>query len=263
MNIACLSAALIAIAASNGVVAQTPLPPAAFEVATIKPIDPNGGGRVGFYSYPGGRVVVGAATVKMLMYYAFDVQEFQIQGGPDWAGSARYDVAAVPPENSESRTAKQPPVKATPSDEQRAMLKTLLVERFGLKFHSEMKERPAYILTRGKKPLQLQTPKDKDADSRVAVMMKAGGIVDGEAFGTNISMASLVKQLSRYMNSPVLDETGLEGTYDFHIQPFDPENHDMTIGTMEAMEHLGLRLKLGKGQMETLVIDEVTRPTQN
>ena len=234
--------------------AQTP----AFEVATIKPHAPNAGGSMGFGSYPGGRVVVGYANLNMLLYYAFDVQEFQISGVPAWADKNRYDIEALPPSSSESRTAAQPPMKATPSDEQRKMLQTLLIERFDLKFHRETKEGPVYLLLRNKGPLRLQTPKDPEGDSRGNVLS-----LDGMAFGTNISMAFLASQLSRNLERPVLDQTGLPGRYDFELEADDPSNRDRTAANIEEMNRLGLKLKAAKGPVDTLVIDSVSEPTEN
>ena len=235
---------------------------ASFEVATIKPRNPNGG-KIGFYSYPGGRIVVGSATLKTLLSYAFDVQDFQISGGQDWTGTERYDVTAVPPASSESRTAVQPPVKVTPSHEQREMLQSLLLERFGLKYHREIKQGPVYLLVRGHKTLQLEDAKDKDRDPRGGVFIKEGGIVDGEAAGKNVSMTFLANQLSPDLGRPVLDQTGLKGSFDFHLMPSDPTNTDMSTAIFDAMRRLGLELKAGKGPVETIVIDRATRPTEN
>ena len=235
----------------------------AFEVATIKPIDPNKGGAVGFYSFPGGRVNVGFATVKILMFYAFNVQDFQIAGGPEWVSTEKYNIVAVPPEASKSRTAKAPPIGATPSLEQRQMLLSLLVDRFGLKFHRENREGPVYFLVKGSGRLEMQDAKDKDADSRGAVMVKSGGVYDGETFGTNVTMAFWARQLGGELRRPVVDRTGLTGSYDFHLAPFDPENQDYQLSVFESTKRLGLDLKAGKGPIETIVIDSVTKPTEN
>jgi uncharacterized protein (TIGR03435 family) len=238
-------------------------PKPAFEVATIKPIKPGASGILGFLSYPGGRLIVGYASLKMLIHYAFDVPEFQIIGEPSWADSARYNIAAVPPDTSESRTAKGPPLKATPSEEQREMLQTLLEDRFGLKFHREYRQGPVYILSRGKKKLMLQEPKDKTSDPRGGILTMAGGIVDGSAFGNNISMKFLARQLSYDLQRPVLDQTGLTGSYDFNLEPDDPTNHDLTEAVIEDMNRLGLKLKTGKGPVEMIVIDQANKPSEN
>jgi uncharacterized protein (TIGR03435 family) len=232
-----------------------------FEVATIKPSDPNAGGMVGFLSYPGGRVLFGHSSLKMMMYFAYDLPESRITGGPDWVGKDQFEVTALPPDFSESRTAKQPPIKATPSAEQSQMLQSLLADRFALKVHREVKQGPVYLLTLGSGKLRLQAPKDRDADSRFAVMQKGGGIVDGETFGVNVSMAFLAERLR--LDLPVVDETGLKGVYDFHLDRDDPENQNYSAAVFDAMERLGLKLKRGTGPVETLVIDHVERPTPN
>jgi uncharacterized protein (TIGR03435 family) len=236
----------------------------AFEVATIKPIDPDPDAKhtVGFYSRPGGRVFLGYATLKMMMSYAFDVQEYQISGGPAWVAKDRYDVDAVAPDSSASRTAAQPPIKATPSEEQRKMIQRLLIDRFGLKVHRETREGPVYILTRGKKSLELKQPKDKDADSRSGYMMKPGGVV---WFGTNVTMPFLAHQLGSgsTLNLPVLDRTGIQGSYDFELPLSDPENHDPASGALQEMDALGLKLERAKGPIEVIVIDQVQRPSEN
>jgi uncharacterized protein (TIGR03435 family) len=143
------------------------------------------------------------------------------------------------------------------------MLRSLLAYRFALKVHSDIAQGPVFLLTVGSKRLQLHDPKDKDADTRFAVMRKGGGIADGETFGTNITMARMAKLLSANLDLPVVDQTGLTGSYDFHLDPDDPENHDYPTAVFDAMERLGLKLKRGTGPVETLVIDHVERPTEN
>jgi uncharacterized protein (TIGR03435 family) len=234
-----------------------------FEVATIKPMDPNAGGALGFYSRPGGRVFVGAATVKTIVTLAYHLQEYQVVGGPDWASTERYNISAVPPDSSPSRTAVQPEIKASPSEEQRQMLQRLLLDRFGLKVHRETREGPVYILSRGKKPLQLKEPEHKDGDPRGTVIIRQGGIADGSAFGENITMPILAEQLGSRLELPVIDRTGIQGSYDFELAPSDPDNHDFTFAAFQAMDRLGLKLERSRGSSEVIVIDRVDRPSQN
>ncbi|HEX6507451.1 MAG TPA: TIGR03435 family protein [Chloroflexota bacterium] len=236
-------------------------PLATFEVATIKPSDPNAGGALGFYSRPGGRVLLGFAPVRMIVGYAFDIQNFQITGGPNWVGTDRYNIAAIPPETSVSRTAAQPPIAATPTAEQREMLQALLRDRFAFEYHWQMHDDDVYILSRGNKRLELKPPAHPQGDSRGTVVIKSGGIVDGQAFGENITMPFLAHQLSGLLKTPVLDQTGLTGHYDFDLPPSDPENRDITTAVFDAMDRLGLKLKRGKGKVDVLVIDHVERPT--
>jgi uncharacterized protein (TIGR03435 family) len=159
--------------------------------------------------------------------------------------------------------AKQSFIKATPSEEQRKMLESLLITRFGLKFHLDSKEERVYILSRGTKKLQLQDPKDKDVDSRASVPVQRGDGFDGEAFGTNISMPFLARQLGDRLQTPVLDQTGLKGTYDFHLSPDGPPNQDLTTSILHAADRLGLKLESGRGPVEIVVIDHAERPSAN
>ncbi len=73
---------------------QTPSP-LEFEVATIKPAAPNAPGTF-IETDPGGRVGLTNMTVKGMIAFAWDLQPFQISGGPPWLDSIRYDVTGKP-----------------------------------------------------------------------------------------------------------------------------------------------------------------------
>lgn len=232
----------------------------AFDAATIKPPDPGAGGRrAGFYGEPGGRVFFGG-RVRWLIEFAFNLQDYQISGGPNWTSSQWFEINAVPPETSHSRNIKAP--NAEPTPEQRLMLQSLLHDRFGFKFHFETKEREVYILTRGKKPLQLKPPKDPAADPRAIVVIKPG-VIDGEAIGTNTTTDYLAVRLSSYLRLPVLNQTGITGSYDYYLPPDDPENTDAVAAVLRVVDRLGLKLEHGRGPIQTLVIDSVEQPSQN
>jgi uncharacterized protein (TIGR03435 family) len=242
---------------------QTPAPAnlPAFAAATIKPPDPSARyQRAGFYGEPGGRIFFGG-TVKMLVGYAFNLQDYQIAAGPDRIVSQSFEIVAVPPETSPSHSVKVH--NAEPTAEQRLMLQSLLRDRFGLAFHLELRGGDVYILTRGSKPLQLKPAKDPTSDPKAIVMMKAGGIVDGEAEGTNTNTDYLALRLSRYLQLPVLNQTGIPGPYDFYLPPDDPENHDMVTAVHDVVDRLGLRIKRSRGPVETLVIDHLQQPLPN
>lgn len=233
----------------------------AFDAATIKPPNPAAKSRIsGFVGEPGGRVFFGG-RLKWLVMYAFNLQEYQISGGPEWANSQWFEINAVPPDGSSSHEIKVR--NAEPSAEQRLMLQALLRDRFGLKFHLETKEGEVYILERGRKPLALKPPKDPEADPRAIVMMRPGGVVDGEAMGSNTTTAYMAKMLSRYLRLPVLDQTGISGSYDYSLPPTDPDNHDMLTAVDSVVGRLGLTIKRGRGPIQTLVIDHVEQPSEN
>jgi len=231
----------------------------AFGAATIKPPDPAARFRkAGFYGEPGGRIFFGG-NIKMLVENAFNLQDYQVAGGPDWVSSQWFEINAVPPEDSVSHSIKVRNVE--PAAEQRLMLQSLLRSRFGFKSHLESREGEVYILTRGSKPLQLKPPKDPEADPRAIVMMKQGGIADGEAEGTNTSTDYLAQRLSRYLQLPVLNQTGIAGSYDYYLQADDPENHGMVAAVLDVVDRLGLKIKRGRGPVQTLVIDQVEQPS--
>jgi uncharacterized protein (TIGR03435 family) len=240
--------------------ATSPLP--AFEVASIRPPDPNRGEVNGFYTYPGGRIVARGCTFQYLVMLAFDVQEFQISGGPGWMKDDRYDIQAKPPESSPVSKSNPATAKSPPSQEQRLMLQSLLIDRFQLRFHHTTKEGSVYLLTRGTKELKLQAPKDKNA------FPWAGGI-DGGWFGggirgENISMPQLAARLSRFFERPVLDQTGMQGSFDFEYGTGD-ENNDADIPAflIGAMKEIGLKLAPGKGSIDAIVIDHAEKPSEN
>ena len=149
------------------------------------------------------------------------------------------------------------------SDEQCFMLQSLLVDRFSFRAHLETKNGEVYFLRRGTKPLQLKPPKDPASDPRAILVVRQGGIVDGEAEGTNTSTDYLAFRLGRYLQLPVLNQTGVTGSYDYQLPPDDPDNHDLVAAVLNMVDRLGLKLKRGRGPIQTLVIDHVEQPSEN
>jgi uncharacterized protein (TIGR03435 family) len=94
-------------------------------------------------------------------------------------------------------------------------------------------------------------------------MMKQGGIIDGEAEGTNTNTDYLALRFSRYLQLTVLNQTGITGSYDYYLPPGDPENQDMVAAVLDVVDRLGLKIKRGRGLIQTLVIDHVEQPSEN
>ena len=245
-------------AAAVSLFAQT-APPPVFEVASIKPA---GAGAIGLFTYPGGRIVANSLTLEMLIEEAFDIRPFQLTGGPGWIRNDRYTVEARPPASSELTSAK-PSQPDSPNDEQRGMLRTLLADRFQLKVHRETKEGPVYLLVKGSKDTKLQEAKDKDARPWAGGL--GGGRISGDGLaGVNISMGGLAAHLSEYMGHPVLDQTGLNGSFDFkYDQASDDPHPDVAAWIITSLQALGLKLEASKGTVETIVIDHAERPSEN
>ncbi|HEV2710429.1 MAG TPA: TIGR03435 family protein [Edaphobacter sp.] len=235
----------------------------AFEVATIKPVAPEGEGVLGFLSYPGGKVVVGASTLKNMMQIAFKLQTSQIKGGASWIGQDRYDVVGIPPSHPRSGAESQQAFRGDPTDLQREMLQSLLIDRFGLQYHWERRSGPAYVLLQSKNKLQITATTSPAHVPRVAFFINADGLPNGEAAGQNVSMKLLVEELETDLGRPVLDRTGLAGSYDFHIAASDAPEFDASYMILKTVARLGLKLKPSKEAIDILAIDRVTRPTEN
>ncbi|HZL55813.1 MAG TPA: TIGR03435 family protein [Bryobacteraceae bacterium] len=233
------AAALLAAAALN---AQTPTAPLSFEVATIKPAPPinpaqvmAGKLHVGM-TIDAGRVDIGYMSLADLIRTAYNVKTYQVSG-PDWMNTERFDILAKIPEGG---TKEQVP----------EMLKTLLVERFRLTLHKESKDHAMYALIVGKGGSRLKdAPPDpevapdapppgaggqtiatnngsvrinQNGDGRGATVttpghgttkmsMGADGNMHMEA--SKVSMSAFAEMLSRFVDRPVVDETGLKGNY--------------------------------------------------
>jgi uncharacterized protein (TIGR03435 family) len=252
----------IGVIASARLFGQTPVSPPAFEVASVKPASPESRS-IALSTYPGGRITVSLYTLRMLIEEALDVQSFQVSGGPRWINEDRYDIVAKPPASSKASKANPPYPKAPPNDEQRQMLQTLLVDRFQLKFHRATKEGPVYLLVKGSKELKLQDAKNADDYPWAGSIGGAGISGDGLA-GVNISMPLLATRLSWYLRRPVLDRTGLKGSYDFKFEyASDEPNRDVISSIFASVQGIGLKLEAAKGPVETIVIDHAEKPSAN
>jgi hypothetical protein len=70
-----------------------------FEVASVRPSGPNQMEINGFYTYPGGEMRCKGCRLEYLIMGAFDIQQFQISGGPTWmdlVSGDPFDIDAKP-----------------------------------------------------------------------------------------------------------------------------------------------------------------------
>jgi len=238
-----------------------------FDVATIKPFGKRG--IAGVLTYPGGRVVAGHMNLRMLLMFACDVQPFQVAGGPPWIDSDYFNIEAKPPDSSPSARLNPPNPKLPMSDEQRQMLLALLIERFQLKFHVESREGPVYLLQRGTGDPKLDPPKDPNTFPWVGGL-EGGAITWGTGVaGQNISMPLLAERLSPYFKRPVIDKTGITGSFDFKfrtndLDPTVPVTGDDVISSIFAsIRGIGLKLVPAKAPITTIVVDHAEPPSPN
>jgi uncharacterized protein (TIGR03435 family) len=250
---------LSAFAQASSVQAKLP----EFEVASVKRSELKPSTPVGLFVFPGGRVSAQHLPLRYLIYYAFDVQEFQVTGGPDWMNSEFYDIEAKPPADSISAKSAPASFRSPPTQEQRQMLQSLLMDRFQLKIRQTTKDGSAYLLVQSGKPLKLQPP--KDANDYPWAGSATGGVPFAHGIeGRNISMAQLAQRLSGILDRPVLDQTGLTGAYDFRYEnPSDDKDVNDISTILISIQGIGLKLAPGKGPVETIVIDHAERPSAN
>jgi uncharacterized protein (TIGR03435 family) len=234
-----------------------------FEVASLKPSTPATGEIGGVYTYPGGRVAFRGCTLQYLIEQAFHIQPFQVSGGPEWMQNERYDIDAKPPASSKSSKSMPPYSKAPPIEEQRQMLQSLLVERFGLKYHRETREGPVYLLVKGNRASKLVDSKDTSRYPWAGGLR--GGMIMGDGLaGINESMEDLAQRLSPYLGRPVLDRTGLSGSFDFRSEYSSDDVHpDVIAMILASVQDLGLKLTTSKGPVDGIVIEHAGRPSAN
>jgi len=215
---------------------------AGFEVASVKPSNPNPTGPLGAVPFvlPAlGRLTAQNVTLRMLIMAAYQKQPFEIVGGPPWWNSEKFDI------NARAEDATQT------TDQMLGLLKTLLADRFKLMVHTETREVPIYalVLARGDGKLgaKLKPSADNCPDFKVQQQQQLeaiakGGLgalaamrpAPGETKPCSIlpmpptpggigmkasgqSLATLTLLLTQLAGRPVVDKTGLTGLYDFEL----------------------------------------------
>lgn len=234
----------------------------AFEVASVKP-KAEAGAINTMLTYPGGRISCQGCWLRYLITEAFDVQTYQVSGGPSWLTDDRFDVEARPPGGSRASRANPPLAKLPMMDEQREMLQALLADRFQLKYHRAEREGAVYVLVKTNKKFRLEPAKDKDAYPWAGAP-QGGGFGSNGVAGTNITMPQLAARLSQVLERPVIDKTGLDGSFDFRYEyAADEASPDRATSVLRSVQELGLKLESGKGPVQTIVIDRAERPSGN
>lgn len=169
----------------------------AFDVASIRPHAPDDS-RFGVKMPAKGRFSATGSVAKLLLVLAYDVQDSQITGGPDWLATEKWDVEARSDDRVEHTV-----------EETRRMLQTLLEERFRLRIHRETEQRPAYVLTVTKNGPKFKTRDDGPTNFRIT-----GNSINVERG----DLARMTQILSTALGRPVIDRTGLNGLYDLSLQ---------------------------------------------
>ncbi len=234
-----------------------------FDVASVKLSSPDEHG-IGMFVRTGGKITATNYTLSMLIYAAYGVEEFQILNGPKWVREDRYSIVAAPPSGSQSSKLNPVNPKLPPPEEELLMLKSLLASRFKLVVHEESREGSVLALVVGKEGPKLATAKNNEAFP--VVMSGRTDNAETPAFmgGQNASMARFATRLSQHFRRPVLDQTGLTGSYDFRFEyAGDMNDQGGGVSLFSAIQQLGLKLVQTKGPVPHLVIDHAEKPDAN
>jgi uncharacterized protein (TIGR03435 family) len=264
-----------------------------FEVASVKPNESDDG-RVMFGLQPGGRFTASNVTFVALLRQAYQLQEFQVAGGPGWIRSDRFDVTARAPEGDAADIGPQ-------ADRIRPMLQALLRDRFKLATHNETRDMPIYALVVARSDGTLGPKLTPSATDCAAQRGRGRGPRGGGAppqtfqpgqridcglmmgFGVmnagGMPIIELARTISPQVGRIVIDKTGLTGSYDFELNyapdpggggfagipappgaqaPAADPNLPSLFTALE--EQLGLKLDAERGPVDVLVIDAVEPP---
>jgi uncharacterized protein (TIGR03435 family) len=243
-----------------------------FEVATIKPNNSGATSMQGLV-IRGRKFMTRASSLGDLISFAYEVQAKQIVNAPDWLDKDRYDIEAVPEQ------------EGVPNPEQiRIMIRKLLADRFGLKFHHDKREMSAYVLTVGKDGQKLKPTQIQGNLPGIGIRPGTGGITLNMANATIGDFTGFLQIL--VLDRPVVDKTGIQGRFDYQCT-FTPDDSQFgghpppmpaqanNTGSTDAatpaapslydalQQELGLKLSAEKTAVDVIAVDHVDKPTAN
>jgi uncharacterized protein (TIGR03435 family) len=210
----------------------------------------------------GGRYDLRNATMVDLIAAAYDITDHDlIVGGPAWLDRNRFDIAAKAPQG-------------TSPDNVKLMLQTLLIDRFKLVSHKDSRPMSGYTLTLGKDKHKLKEASGPGSGCQGNPPPNPPPpipINTGSCKGVTMEQfAQLLRQIGGgYINTPVQDQTGLKGYWDFDVKftPFPAMQRAGSDGiSIFAMveQQLGLKLEQGRVPTPVFVVDTVNaEPTPN
>jgi uncharacterized protein (TIGR03435 family) len=277
----------------NAPQAGAQLPPASgtspiFELASVRQsTSPEGFIQLGIQ--PDGRFTASNMPVRMLIRTAYQLQDAQLIGGPDWIGAERFDVMA----KAGSNVSLDFPGFGGAGGALPLMLQELLAERFNLKVHRETRELPIYALLLAESDGKLGPGlRPAAVDCRTAmpaararslpILPQPGEsqicgvrLAHGQLRGGSLLMSQFSMSLSPFVQRVVVDRTGLSGNFDLdltwrpeqmarggavpdtQILPIDPNAPSLFTA---VRDQLGLKLDPTIGPVDVLVIDHVEPP---
>jgi uncharacterized protein (TIGR03435 family) len=261
---------LVSVLSAQVVKSDGPKPQ--FEVATVRP-NKSGESGASLGPRPGGRLNGTNQTARNLIRNAFNVQPYQLIGGPDWMDSDRFDIVA-----KAADTDLDAKVMLPGPQQYMLRLQSLLEDRFKMATHWETRELPVYALvvaTEGKLGPKLKVHAGECDRARSGGPPPPGSPAffcgtrgnmtptSAKVTGVGIALDGFARNLSGQTGRYIINKTGLTGSYDLELE-FTPDQSADNVGPslFTAMqEQLGLKLDSQRAPVEVLVIDRLERPT--
>jgi uncharacterized protein (TIGR03435 family) len=237
-----------------------------FEVATIKPSDPNRPGW-GIGINQSGMINTLNTTLADLIKFAFDLHPRQVVNAPAWFENEKFDVTGKPD---------TPGMASLP--QMRTMMQELIAERFSLKFHNDKREMQAYAITVVKGGEKIKK------EENIKLPLPGFGGVPQRGFNVrNATMSEFGSVLqAQFMDLPVVDQTNLGETRYTFVLKFTPDpgmrpfggaappgpppaaDVDAPPDLYSAMDQqLGLHFQKTRTNVPVMVIDKIEKPSEN
>lgn len=221
---------------------------AAFEVVSVKPAPPGRTERFESYCAGGRRFVTRGTPLLWSIKWAYDLNDYQMSDGwPLWLNAfGTYDIEAEA----------DGPVTETAC---KKMTQELFTERFKLRMHSQRKTIPVFELILVKNGPKLSA----------AGIVTINGAVKQAASEREAPPGWTMARFANYLASvrgvqrPVIDRTGLAGSYGFILSYSITDGDDRPDILTALPEQLGLRLRPTRAPVAIWAVDYVEKPSAN
>jgi len=215
-------------------------------------------------SLRGDRYLLHNATMVDMIALAYGVEDDKVLSGPSWLDIDRFDVSARAPRD-------------TSPDDIKLMLRALLADRFHLVTHNDTHPLPSFVLRADKSSPKLK-PSNGSAKSECISTPNAPSTPEGAVpynyvTCTNLTLDQIAKYLhdmaSGYLTNPVVNATGIQGSWDFDIHWTSRGSLAKAgadgISIFDAVQkQLGLKLAPEQYPTPVIVVDKVDeKPTPN
>jgi uncharacterized protein (TIGR03435 family) len=224
-----------------------------FDAVSIHRVDP-GTAANGGLSLGGGNIRSQNLPILTLIAVAHQLDSYRVLNEPEWTRTLYFDIVAR--------------ANATPTREETfAMMRAMLAERFKLAAHRETRALPGFALVRVGTTLgtSLQPSRLNCEDNPTDPQCRQGGFTPGDWRAVGIPIINIANLVSGYMAAPIVDRSGLTGTFDLRLRwsKDGSPSDDAPVLPTALQEQLGLRLQREDVAGEVLVIDHIERPTEN